>query len=76
MSCWRATPYRYNGISKDEAKFQYGSLLKEHGTVILVGRDAVDVALIGGAIAITLSEQLSDRILAALDEPLFCVRLP
>ena len=64
------TPYRYHGISKDEAKFQFGSLLKEHGAVILVNRDAVDVALIGQAIAITLSDQLlffGDRILAALD---------
>ena len=63
-------PFCYHGLSKDEAKFQYGSLklLKEHGAVILVGRDAVDVALIGEAITITLSEQLSDRILAALDE--------
>ena len=37
------TPYRYHGISKDETKCQFGSLLKEHGAVIQ-GRDAVDVA--------------------------------
>ena len=62
------TPCTYHNISQDEAKVRFGDLLREKGTVLVVGKEAFDVALQDGALAVTISQDLYHRILAACAE--------
>ena len=62
------TPCMYYNISQDEDKVRFGDLLCEKGTVLVIGKEAFDVALQDGALAVTISQDFYHRILAACAE--------